>query len=108
MLSHLLAASLALAADPAAPGPPGVEFEHGPLVAKIEEHAEIAVPKGFVFTGKKGTMKLMEMMGNLTNDREVGFLAPATVFDEKSNESWFVVFEFNDVGYVKDDEKKDI
>lgn len=108
MLTHLLAASIALAADAGSSGPPGVEFEHGPLRAKIEDHAEIEVPKGFVFTGKKGTIKLMEMMGNLTNDHEVGFLAPATVFDQGSKDSWFVVFEFNDVGYVKDDEKKDI
>ncbi len=108
MLSHLLAATVALAADAGSSGPPGIEFEHGPLVAKIEDHAEIEIPKGFVFTGKKGTVKLMEMMGNLTNDREVAFLAPATVFDEKSQESWFAVFEFNDVGYLKDADKEKI
>lgn len=108
MLSHLLAASLAFAAEPGSSGPPGVDFQHGPIRAKIEDYAEVEVPAGYVYTGKKGTIALMKMMGNLVNDHEAGFLAPATVFDEKSKDSWFVVFEFNDVGYVKDDEKKDI
>jgi len=37
-------------------------------------------------------------MGNPTNGRELGFLAP-------TNMDWFVVFEFDSIGFVKDDDK---
>jgi uncharacterized membrane-anchored protein len=38
------------------------------------------------------------MMGNPTSGDELGFLAPTSMV-------WFVVFEFNETGYIKDDEK---
>src|SRR6185503_7529679 len=76
--------------------------------AAIGSWAEIAVPKGYQFTGKEGTESLMKSMGNLTTGREAGFLAPESVFDDKAKHTWFVVFEFNPIGYVKDDEKNSI
>lgn len=60
--------------------------------------ATITVPTGFTFTGKEGTIKMMELYGNLTSGQEGGYLAP-------QDHSWFAVFEFDEVGYVKDDEK---
>ncbi|MFM7180594.1 MAG: DUF2167 domain-containing protein [Verrucomicrobiales bacterium] len=60
--------------------------------------ATISVPSGFTFTGREGTIKMMELYGNLTSGQEGGYLAP-------QNHSWFAVFEFDEVGYVKDDEK---
>jgi uncharacterized membrane-anchored protein len=41
---------------------------------------------------------LMEAMQNPVSGKELGFVAPAKL-------DWFVVFEFDDVGYVRDDEK---
>ncbi|MEI6676735.1 MAG: DUF2167 domain-containing protein [Verrucomicrobiota bacterium] len=66
----------------------------GPLGAT----ATIKVPRGYRFTGSAGTLKLMEAFGNLTNGSELGYIAP---FDM----GWFAVFEFENCGYVKDDEK---
>ncbi|RYD17272.1 MAG: DUF2167 domain-containing protein, partial [Verrucomicrobiaceae bacterium] len=60
--------------------------------------ADIHVPSGYRFTGSEGTIKLMEAFGNLTNGSELGYIAPLDM-------GWFAVFEFNDIGYVKDDEK---
>lgn len=60
--------------------------------------AELQVPSGYRFTGSPGTIKLMEMMGNLTSGEELGYIAPESL-------DWFAVFEFSAVGYVKDDEK---
>ncbi len=60
--------------------------------------AEIQVPSGYRFTGTPGTVKLMEMYGNLTNGSELGYISPLGM-------EWFAVFEFDDCGYVKDDEK---
>lgn len=60
--------------------------------------ATLKVPQGYRYTGSAGTIKLMEMYGNLTSGNELGYLAPMDM-------GWFAVFEFDKVGYVKDDEK---
>jgi len=69
--------------------------------------AEIAVPEGFVFTGKEGTQNLMEAFGNLLSGQELGFVSPKPTADNPDFE-WFAVFEFDEVGYVNDDEKEDL
>jgi uncharacterized membrane-anchored protein len=101
LLTLLIAATLALADTPA----DKLNLIHGPGKADIGTWAEIAIPEGYVFTGKDGTVSLMKSMGNLTSGEEAGFLAPASVFEKNSSHTWFVVFEFNPTGYVKDDEK---
>src|SRR5688572_29901522 len=86
----------ALAAEKSALGK--TDFLQGPIKAKLGSVAEIQVPGGYSFTGAEGTKKMMEMMGNTVDGSELGFLAP-------SNANWFVIFEYDDTGYVKDDEK---
>ena len=94
-----LAALPAQAADAEASSPlDKINWTKGPAKADLKALAEIQVPEGFVFTGAKGTKKLLESMGNPTSGSELGFLAPTSLV-------WFVVFEFSDVGYVKDDDK---
>lgn len=63
--------------------------------------ATIDVPNGYAFTGAAGTIKLMEAYGNLTSGTELGYITPV-------NMDWFAVFEFEDIGYVKDDEKDNL
>jgi uncharacterized membrane-anchored protein len=60
--------------------------------------ASLNIPAGYRFTGAAGTVKLMEAYGNLTSGGELGYVSPEDM-------SWFAVFEFDDCGYVKDDEK---
>lgn len=79
-------------------------LEDGPTLGKMKRIAEIDVPEGFIFTGPEGTETTMKAFGNLTDGSEMGFIAPANYFDE-GVDSWFIVFEFAEVGYVKDDEK---
>ncbi len=43
----------------------------------------------------------MEFYENPVNGTELGFLAPI-------EEDWFLVFEFDDIGYVKDEEKDEL
>src|ERR1043166_2862826 len=95
-VAAMLVAAPALGADPQ--GKP-LEWVKGPGKAAIGSWAEITVPPGYQFTGKEGTESLMKSMGNLTTGREAGFLAPESVFDEKAKHTWFVVFEFNPIGY---------
>ncbi|MCB1235846.1 MAG: DUF2167 domain-containing protein [Verrucomicrobiae bacterium] len=68
---------------------------------KLKSEAEITIPPGYRFTGTKGTQQLMEVYGNPKTDREYGLIAPESL-------DWFVVFEFEKSGYVKDDEKDEI
>jgi uncharacterized membrane-anchored protein len=74
---------------------------------RMGDQAQIVVPEGYVFTGAEGTQELMEAFGNLLSDQELGFVAPARTAGQPDFE-WFAVFEFEEVGYVKDDEKEDL
>jgi len=71
----------------------------GPGTAKVGNQAEIKVPEGARFTDSAGTRKMLEMMHNPTNGGELGLLTN----DELD---WFVIFEFEDIGYVKDADKE--
>ena len=70
-------------------------------VGKLGRIAQIEIPEGYRFTGKRGTEKLMKLYGNQLTDMELGTLATEDL-------DWFVVFEFDRIGYVKDDEKDDL
>lgn len=76
----------------------GVNFKKGPCAGSLGGQAEIKVPSGYLFAEGPEAVKLLEMMENPTSGSELGILAP-------KNFDWFVVFEFDEVGYVKDDEK---
>jgi uncharacterized membrane-anchored protein len=71
---------------------------NGPATARLEGIAQIDVPAGYQFLDGKTTRALMKASGEPTSGREQGLLMP-------TNEHWSVIFEFDDVGYVKDDEK---
>lgn len=94
----LLAGLRALAAEDQGSILQKIKWQEGPSIGNLAGTAQIKVPGGYLFAGAKDTRLLMEAMQNPTSGREQGFLAPAK-FD------WFVVFEFDDVGYIKDDEK---
>ena len=67
-------------------------------VGSIGSRAEMDVPQGYTFFPAKGAQQLLKAWGNLVNGTEDGLLTN----DEKG---WSVCFEFDDIGYVKDDEK---
>lgn len=75
-----------------------IHWTTGPAKADLESIAEVQIPAGYALTGRQGTREIMEAMGNITSGKEVAFLAP-------TNLAWFVVFRFNQDGYVKDDDK---
>ena len=74
------------------------KFQYGPTTANMKGIAQVAVPEGYLFADAKGAQALMEAMGNIKSDQEVGLIAPTSMV-------WFVVFEFDPVGYVKDQDK---
>jgi uncharacterized membrane-anchored protein len=79
-----------------------IHWEDGPTVGKLGDIAQITVPEHYAFTGKEGAAKVMEITQNPASGRELGVLIPLI---KKGERSWFVIFEFSETGYVKDDEK---
>ena len=119
-LRRLLPSLLALAAlvvsaraadAPAAPAPAadatmsrldrfeaaGVKLTRGPATVRLGDVAELKVPAGFAFVGPDGLKKFYELTENTMNGREVGVLMAA--------QNWMLFFDYDAVGYVKDDEK---
>jgi uncharacterized membrane-anchored protein len=71
---------------------------NGPAKAQMKGIAQIEVPAGFDFIDGEGTRAMMKAYGEPVSGRELGLIMP-------TNSEWSVIFEFNDVGYVKDDDK---
>ena len=76
-----------------------LDWQVGPTKAKVGDKATIDVPEGYAFLDRGETKKMMELTENLPGEEEY-VIAPTDL-------RWFAVFEFSDVGYVKDDEKLD-
>jgi len=83
------------------PKAPEISWIAGPEKAEIGSIAEIKIPKGYNFADGDDTRKIMKYFGNPETNLEQGYLAP-------ESDEWFIVFEFSDTGYVKDDEKDNL
>ena len=75
-----------------------IKWTKGPTTASLKDIAELQVPAGYILANPTDTRKLLAAMGNPTTGAEMGLMMP-------TNEGWFVVFEFDRSGYVKDDDK---
>ena len=75
-----------------------LQWIKGPTNVSLADIAEVNVPPGYAFLAAQDTRTLLEAFGNPTDGSELGMLAPEPT-------KWFVVFQFSDVGYVKDDDK---
>ena len=78
-----------------------VTWQKGPSVGQLGINAEVKIPEGYLFANARDTRTLMEATKNPVSNTELGFIA-------QENEEWFVVFEFDDAGYIKDDEKSSL
>ena len=78
-----------------------VDWQVGPGMVQMDDMAELNLPEGYLFANGDDTRLLMEAMGNPPSYTEKGMYGPPTL-------DWFVVFEFDDIGYVKDDEKDEL
>lgn len=76
-----------------------LHWVHGPAAVQVGDVARIKLPAGPMFIGKDETSKFLELNGNPPSDDNYTVSAP--------DYSWFAVFAFDPVGYVKDDEAID-
>jgi uncharacterized membrane-anchored protein len=74
-----------------------IDWQIGPTTGKLGDIADIQIPEGYRFADKVGAQKLLQLTHNLTNGREMGAIVA-------NDADWFMIFEFDDTGYVKDEE----
>ena len=101
-VSVALLLALALIAPASAQGGSDIDWQVGPGTGKLGDIAQIRIPDGYRFAGREGVRRFLELTQNPVSGEELGVLVSATGPDEQT---WFVIFEFNPIGYVKDDEK---
>jgi len=78
-----------------------IKWQQGPSSGALGNLAQIKIPEKYIFAGGEDTKLLMEAMQNPVSGRELGFLAPRQA-------RWFIVFEYDDTGYIRDDEKSSL
>ena len=111
MPSHLwflfgLALSLSLNVTPvfATASPPKVHWVSGPQVVKMNDGlATLNMPENDLFANAEDTRKMMDFLGNPSSEQDIGLVVP-----NNEQEHWMVLFSYNPIGYVKDDEAKSI
>jgi uncharacterized membrane-anchored protein len=81
-----------------------ITWQTGPGSGQLGNVARIQIPEGYRFAGREGVRRFMELTENPVSGGELGVVVPP----ESGDEMWFVVFEFNSIGYVKDDEKNEL
>jgi len=97
----LFVSSYSFAAEDPATVYGSVKWLKGPATANIGSLADIKVDNGYVFADGNDTRRLLEAMQNITNGDELGLVGTEDL-------GYFVVFEFDKTGYVKDEEKSSL
>jgi uncharacterized membrane-anchored protein len=97
----------------AAQATPKISWGEGPAVANLGAQAKIGLPSGCRFTDPAGTKTFLELTHNFPTGTEAGMIFhPEPRKDQKDQKdqsgSWFIIFDYRAVGFVKDDEKDKI
>ena len=82
-----------------------IEWTEGPTVGRLGDVAQIQVPAGYQFSGASGAQRFLELTENVPSGRELGILIPDV---EDDTQFWFVIFEFDESGYVKDEDRDEL
>ena len=78
-----------------------IPWVKGPSRGLLGSEATISVPAGCLFTGRDGVNAFLEATQNNASGNERGVLrCPAN----GANDTWFVLFSYDQSGYVRDDE----
>jgi uncharacterized membrane-anchored protein len=76
-------------------------FLKGPAKTSLGRYAKLDVPKGYFFINGKDYRAMLKAEGEPVSGDELGMIAP-------TNGGYSVIFQFSDIGYVKDDEKDNL
>lgn len=89
------------ASDAAPPQGPALTWHDGPTDFRLGTHGILSIPEGYGVLGAEDTQTILASMGNRPSGNELAMV-------KKADEDWFALFEFDDIGYVKDAEKEEI
>lgn len=87
------------------PSSSGIVWHKGPYVATLGSAAELKVPPGYEFADGEGARRYLELTHNPAEGTELGIITPIGNADA---DNWVVFFDFDETGFVKDDEKSAI
>ena len=112
LLSILVASTLAAtsfagapptaAPTPAEPALPEFKWKEGPAKIDLGHQIDLDLPADFGFLSQPEADRLLQSMGSFQNPNLVGVIAP-----NDPTQAYFVVIDWKESGYVKDDEKID-
>lgn len=75
-------------------------MKRGPQIIELRDLAKIQLPDGYAFIPVQEAKRLMESMGNQTGPQFMGLVMPL------SDAHWFMTLDYEDSGYIKDDDAK--
>lgn len=101
--SGLRAQDAATEPDPFA----SIQWQEGPATAQVGSESRFSVPEGCDYTGQQGVRQFMLATHNPPSGRELGALV-CDPNEAEDGEEFFVVFSFDDSGYVKDDDATEL
>lgn len=104
-LSLVVAAAVLIAAAGRPLVAQEIQWSDGPTVGRLGSVAQIQVPAGYRFSSKRGAERFLELTENVPTGREVGILIPDV---EDDSQFWFVIFEYDESGYVKDEDRDEL
>ena len=82
-----------------------IPWQHGPMTATLGTVAMVDIPHYCMFGDGKGAQKFLRATQNTPSGNETGIML-CTVPGKDSSSNWFVVFSFDESGYVKDANKE--
>jgi len=84
--------------------PPSVDWTRGPAHVELgKDIAQLELPEGYSFANPDDARTILQSMGNRPSGNELGLLIP-----NAEDQDWFIVFSWQPLGYVKDDDKDKI
>tara|TARA_B100001971_G_C18223848_1_gene558979 strand:- start:922 stop:1725 length:804 start_codon:yes stop_codon:yes gene_type:complete len=84
---------------------PDIQWKEGPLTCKLGKNiANVDIDENYLFLDSRNTRDFMESIGNPTSGAELGTILPGY----EGSDGWFILFEYDNIGYVSDDDKYDI
>ena len=81
---------------------PEIEWVEGPATVDLGDVAEIELGDDYLFLDGEDTRETLEYMG------EADPLAVGAVASKNESQDWGIIFSYNPIGYVKEDEKESL
>jgi uncharacterized membrane-anchored protein len=107
LLSLLFLSSIAFAGPPPATPPPSAteapyHWQLGPKPLSLGHEVQLSLPAGYVFLGMPDADRFLKKNGSFDNEGVLG-----VVMSQDEKQSWGIILDYQEAGYVKDDEKLD-